>query len=403
MARKPRVIIIGAGIGGLTAALALGHRGIDVLVYERAGALNDIGAGIQLSPNAVKTYRALGIEAEIHAIGYESEHQIIRSWRSGRIISMQPRRDIMREHYGAPYYTLHRADLLQVLGRSVPEQNLHLGANCTGIEVSDRTAAARFGDGSEIEADLIVGADGIHSVVRASLFGSEAPRFTGCVCWRGLVPFDAVKSALITSDGTAWWGPHGHIVHYLVRRGELINFVAHYESEAWTEESWTRECDRSELMETYARWNEALLQLIKSSDRYYKWALYDRNPLDHWSKGRATLLGDAAHAMLPYLAQGACMAIEDGYVLAEMIAQSTDDPTGALAAYETLRLSRTRNAVLGSRFRAQENHLASPAQRVWRDLKIAIRDRFSTDTTAFRAAWLYNYDVATEPGLALHR
>src|SRR5579862_1008329 len=346
MAARPRIIIIGAGIGGLTAALALRRRGIDAQVYERAGGLNDIGAGIQLGPNAVKTFRALGLDAEIAAIGFESEYQIIRSWRSGRIISKQPRRDMMRSRFGAPYYTLHRADLLQALGRALPDASLHLGSTCVGIEADERKAVARFADGREVEADLIVGADGIHSVVRTSLFGPAAPRFTGCVCWRGLVPFAAVKSSLITSDGTAWWGPHGHIVHYLVRGGELINFVAHYETDAWTEESWTRECDQSELVETYAGWNNALLKLLKSSDRYYKWALYDRDPLDRWSKGRATLLGDAAHAMLPYLAQGACMAVEDGYVLAEAIAQSPDNFSDALATYEALRLPRTRRTVL---------------------------------------------------------
>jgi len=396
MQRKPRVVIIGGGIGGLTAALALSRRGIETSVYEQASALNDIGAGIQIAPNAVKTYRALGIEAALHAIGFETENQVIRSWRSGRIISKQPRKSVMRMRFGAPYYTVHRADLLDVLGRSLPAGCVHLGAHCIAIAADGRGPVARFADGSEIEADVIVGADGIHSVVRAGLFGAESPRFTGCICWRGLVPIDAVPQGLGISDGTAWWGPHGHIVHYPVRRGELMNFVAHHDSAAWTSESWTTECDKSELLEAYEAWNEALLQLINRSDRYYKWALYDRDPLDCWSKGRITLLGDAAHAMLPYLAQGACMAIEDGYVLAESIARSPEDLTAALALYETLRLSRTRRTVLGSRFRARENHLASPWKRLYRDAKIAIRDRFNSDSTSFRAAWLYDYDAAAE-------
>lgn len=396
MARKPRVLIIGGGIGGLTAAHALRERGIEVRVHEQATKLNDIGAGIQLSPNAIKAYRALGLEAEIGAIGFESEYQTIRSWRSGRIISRQPRKAVMRARYGAPYYTLHRADLLEVLGRTLPDTSLRLGIRCVGVEAGDRGAVARFDDGSEAEADVVVGADGIHSVTRSSLFGDEKPRFTGCICWRGLVPIEAVPKGISIADGTAWWGPHGHIVHYAVRRGELLNFVAHYESEAWTEESWTRECDRSELTETYAGWNDALLQLIACSERYYKWALYDRDPLERWNKGRATLLGDAAHAMLPYLAQGACMAIEDGYVLAAAIANAPEDVTAALAHYEAQRIARTRRTVLGSRFRAKENHLASPWKRLLRDVKIGFRDRFASDNTAFRAAWLYDYDVATE-------
>ena len=396
MTRTLRVAIIGGGIGGLTAAVALRRRGVEALVFEQASALGDIGAGIQLGPNAVKTYRALGMEEAIAAIGFESEYQTIRSWRSGRIISRQRRKDVLRERFGAPHYTLHRADLLEVLGRAVPPQNLHLGARCIGIELTERTAVARFSDGRAVEADLVVGADGIHSVVRTTLFGVEAPRFTGCVCWRGLVPIELVPKDIVTEDGTAWWGPHGHIVHYLVRRGELVNFVAHYDSDAWTEESWTRECDRAELLETYAKWNPALLRLIACGERYFRWALYDREPLDRWSRGRATLLGDSAHAMLPYLAQGACMAVEDGYVLAEALAHSPDNVEAALARYEALRIPRTRRTVLGSRFRAKENHLASPWRRLVRDARIAVHDRLHPGDTIFRASWLYEYDVATE-------
>ena len=180
---------------------------------------------------------------------------------------------------------------------------------------------ARFADGSEIEADIVVGADGIHSVVRNSLFGADAPRFTGCICWRGMAAADAVPSDINIADGALWMGPHGHVVHYPVRRGELLNIVAHFDSDAWTEESWTRECDVAEVMTTYAAWNAALTRLYPCSERWYKWALYDRDPLERWSRGRATLLGDSAHAMLPYLGQGAAMAIEDGYVLAAMIAR----------------------------------------------------------------------------------
>ncbi len=396
MARAPRIAVIGGGIGGLTAAIALRQRGMEVLVFEQAGSLGDIGAGIQLGPNAVKVFRALGMEGDIAAIGYESEYQVIRSWRSGRIISKQRRKDALRSRFGAPHYTLHRADLLQLLGRVLPQNSMTMNARCTGIHVTDRAAVAQFADGREVEADIVVGADGIHSVVRTSLFGPEAPRFTGCVCWRGLVPIEAVPDGIITADGTAWWGPHGHIVHYLVRGGELVNFVAHYDSNAWTEESWTRECDRSELLSTYARWNEALLRFIECSDRYFKWALYDRDPLDRWSKGRATLLGDSAHAMLPYLAQGACMAVEDGYILAKAIAQSPEDVVAALAHYESARIPRTRKTVLGSRQRAKENHLASPWGRLVRDIKIAVHDRMQPGDTIFRATWLYDYDVAAE-------
>jgi salicylate hydroxylase len=400
MARTPKVAIIGGGIGGLSAALALQQRGIEVEVYEQSSQLREIGAGVNLSPNALKAFRALGIEAAAQAIGFEPEYQVIRSWKSGRIIYRQARKGALTARFGAGHLTVHRADLLEVLSRPLPERIFRLGARCTAVVPGARSAAARFADGSEIEADIIVGADGIRSVVRESLFGPEAPRFTGCVCWRGLVPIDRVPRGLISGDSTMYMGPHGHVVHYLVRRGELVNIVAHYDSDAWTEESWTHECDRSELMQTYAGWHDSLLRLYECTDRYYKWALYDRDPPEQWSKGHATLLGDSAHAMLPYLGQGACMAIEDGYILAAAIDHMPNDVNAALALYERMRVPRTRRTVLGSRERAKLNHLASPWARLKRNAAFAVRRLFDSDATAFGADWLYDYDVAAEARFA---
>ena len=393
MARTPKVAIIGGGIGGLAAGLALHRRGIEVAVYEQAPVLSEIGAGLNLSPNALKAFRALGVEDDAIAIGFQADYQIIRSWRSGREITRQKRAGVAAQ-FGADYLTIHRADLQSIFAAAIPESCLHLGAVCTGVEIGARSAVARFADGREIEADVIVGADGIRSAVRASLFGGDQPHFTGCVCWRGLVPIEAVAGNPRAREMTAWWGPHGHVVHYRVRRGELVNFVAHHDSAAWTEESWTRECDRAELMQTYAQWNESLLRLFESSERYYTWALFDREPLDSWGQGGVTLLGDAAHSMLPYLAQGAAMAVEDGCILADRLACLPEDPVAALRDYERLRMPRTRRAQLGSRQRAKENHLASPLARLARDVRLALRNRFATDNTPHQAAWLYDYDVA---------
>jgi salicylate hydroxylase len=197
-------------------------------------------------------------------------------------------------------------------------------------------------------------------------------------------------------DGTMWMGPHGHVVHYPVHRGELLNIVAHFDSKAWTEESWTRECDVSEPTAVYAAWNAALTRLFPYSTRWYKWALYDREPLERWSRGRVTLLGDSAHAMLPYLGQGAAMAIEDGYALASLLARQPDDIPAALIAYERVRAPRTRAAVMGSRLRARENHLASPLAQLKRNVIFALREKFGRDNTAFQTGWLYDYDVGQE-------
>ena len=364
MPRTPRILVVGGGIGGLAAALALEQQHLEVIVCEQSPKLSEIGAGIGLAPNAIKALRALGLEDKINAITWESEFAIVRSWKSGREISRAYQGDY-RERFGAPSVTVHRADLLDVLAGALQSTDIRLGQRCVAVEARNGGAAARFADGSEIEADIVVGADGIHSKVRESLFGADAPRFTGCICFRGMAPAEAVPRDINTADVTLWMGPHGHVVHYLVRRGELLNIVAHIDSDAWTEESWTRECNVSEVINTYARWNSALTRVFPSSARWYKWALYDRDPPERWSKGRATLLGDSAHAMLPYLGQGAAMAIEDGCVLAGTIAREAADLDEALLSYERRRQPRARRG--GARFarpRPREpSHVAvGPAQ-----------------------------------------
>lgn len=394
MARTPKVAIIGGGIGGLAAAAAMHLRGIEVTVYERSAELQEIGAGLTLSPNALKALRLLGVEEEVLGIGFQHERQLVRSWRSGRTIVRNRGRGDPAQRFGGSFMTIHRADLLDALASAIPTDQVVLNKSCIGVDAKDNMAAAQFADGSEIEADVIVGADGIHSSVRTSLFGPDEPHFTGCVCWRGLVPAEAVAHIPTLDNLTAWWGPHGHVVHYRVRRGEMVNFVAHYDSDAWTEESWTHECGVEELLELYAKWHPSLLELFKSSETYYKWALYDRDPIEHWGRGRVTMLGDAVHPMLPYLGQGACMAIEDGCVLASVLAANQEDPSAALRTYEALRMPRTREVQLGSRQRARLNHLASPVGRLKRDLKLAWQDRFGKDQTMFRSAWIYEYDVA---------
>ena len=400
MARTPKAAIIGGGLGGLAACLALQRRGIEAVVYEQTAELNEIGAGLNLSPNALKAFRALGVEDEAIAIGCQPNDQVIRSWRSGRVIARQQRGGNIAERFGAIFISIHRADLLAILAHALPDGCIRLGAKCTEVAAVSDGAMARFADGAEIEANIIIGADGTHSAVRESLFGPIEPSFTGCICWQGLVPIEAVTNADYAQDMTAWWGPHGHIVHYPVRRGELVNFVAHLNSDGWTEESWTYECGRQELMETYSRWNKSLRQLIESSERYYKWALYDREPPDRWGEGRITLLGDSAHPMLPYLGQGACMAVEDGCILADSLARSPDRLTDALRDYERLRMPRTKRAQLGSRQRAKENHLASPFARLKRDLRMAYRSRFGKDKSPIQAEWLYDYDVLAKTGFS---
>lgn len=391
--QRAKIAIIGGGIGGLAAALALHRAGIDVEVYEQASRITEIGAGLNLSPNALLALRMLDVEDEAIAAGYRDDEQLTRHFASGAVMSRQPRDEMSAAQYGAGYLTIHRADMQAILLRHLPAERVYLAKSCVNVENVAGGAIARFADGTSVQANAIIGADGIHSKVREALFGPQPPRFTGCVCWRGLVAVDAIADIPQFRNMAAWWGPSGHVVHYLVRRGEMVNFVAHYDSENWTDESWTQECSRDELLEAFKGWNEDLLKLFALSERYYKWALYDRDPLPQWGKGAITLLGDAAHPMLPYLGQGAAMAMEDGCILARIIQQETN-VEAALRLYESLRQSRTAQVQLASRARAKEYHLKSPFERWWRNAKLALRRRFGADRTTLRAGWVYDYDVA---------
>jgi len=394
-----RVAIIGGGIGGLTAARALCRRGIEVAIYEAAPELREIGAGVALGPNAMKVVRSLGLEDEVRAIAGRWERAVTRNGKTGRVISTTSRQQ-QATLFGSAGATAHRADLLDVLARSVPGDIVALGARCTEVVSDGGVAVARFKDGNEVEADLIVGADGIHSVVRASLFGPDSPRFTGKICYRSVVPVDAVPGPPPESDNAQWLGPHGTIVLYPVRRDELINVVCHYDDEGYRHESWVTECERSEVLERYSGWHESVLRIFSAGEVWYKWALYDRDPIPQWTRGRVTVLGDAAHAMLPYLGQGACQAIEDGCVLAAALAAEPEDPVAALARYERSRRPRASQVVLASRERGVSNHLASPLAAWRRDLSIAMRRRLGRDPDGRGTAWIPEYDASAPEVLA---
>lgn len=394
-----RVAIIGGGIGGLTAARALCRRDVEVAIYESAPELREIGAGVALGPNAMKVLRSLELEDDVRAIAGRWEWAVTRHGKTGRAIS-RTSRDQQAALFGSAGATAHRADLLDVLAHSLPGDIVTLGARCVGAESHGGVAVAKFQDGSEVEADVVIGADGIHSAVRESLFGPDAPRFTGKICYRSVVPVDAVPGEPPPAENVQWLGPHGTIVLYPVRRDELINIVCHYDDENYRHESWVSRCERAEVLERYAGWHESLLRVFSAGEVWYKWALYDRDPIPEWTRGRVTVLGDSAHSMLPYLGQGACQAIEDGCVLAAALAAEPDDPVAGLGRYERTRRPRASQVVLASRERGVSNHLASPLAAFRRDLSIAVRRRLGRDPDGRGTGWIPEYDASSPNVLA---
>ena len=390
-----RIAIVGAGLGGLTAAIAMRKLGHEVLVFEQALQASEIGAGIVVGPNAGKVLRALELEAQLDRIAVEPDRHLLRDGLSGRVLFDQPMKGTFRDRFGAGYLQVHRADLVRILLEQIPESCLRFGARVTSVRNEQQQAVLTLADGSESAFDIIVGADGIKSAVRESLFGAESPRFTGNVCWRGTVSADALPAGLFSPDIHVWIGPGGHIVNYYLRGGKLVNFVAIHQATDWDAESWSFDADKGELGRTFEGWNKTLSTLFEHADRCSKWALFDRDPLPRWSVGAITLLGDAAHPMLPYLAQGAAMAMEDGFVLSRLLSEH-DSVEVAIKHYEEVRKPRTSRTQLGARARAKQNHVKSPLSRLVRDASLALKRVLQPNSTSYKVEWLYEHDVTAE-------
>ena len=393
-----KVIVIGGGIGGLTTALALHAFGIEAELFEKSTEIGDVGAGIQISPNAMKVFEELNVGEALVRRGFRPEGIEIRMGESGMRLIRSPLGDVAQRRYGSPYLHIHRADLIEVLAEAAAArlpQKVHLNASLTSYEQNREGITARFAGGEEISADVLIGADGIHSVVRENMLGSGAPQFTGNVAWRAVVPVERLGVHKPDPVVCAWMGRGKHAVTYLLRQGELANLIAVVERDDWTKEDWREQGSREDALNDFRTWHPIVTQLIKKSDVLYKWALFDRPPLKTWSKGCVAILGDAAHPMLPFMAQGAAMAIEDAWALAACLAKASDVQT-ALRQYQSLRYNRASKIQAGSRANAQTFHQRSTFGRLKNYGPIWLAGKLAPSIGLKRQDWIYRYDVTSQ-------
>lgn len=373
------IAIVGAGMGGLTAAATLRRAGVDVQVYEQASRFARVGAGIQLTPNAMQVIRGLGLEPRLCRAAFEPRSGLNREWDSGEVTNELPIAGHTQARYGVPYLCAHRAELHEALASIVPAEHVQLGKKLAGIEQSANAVTLAFADGSRATADAVIGADGIHSVVREALLGPEQPRFTGRVAYRAVFPASLLGEAQIAPSRTKWWGSDRHIVIYYTTAGrDEVYFVTSVpEPVDWmTPESWSAKGQLSDLRAAFVGFHPEVRAVLAACPDVHKWAILIRDPLPRWSVGRVTLLGDACHPMTPYMAQGAAQSMEDAVVLARCL-EGTSGVDGAglkvaLRRYEASRKPRTS--------RVQETSAANE----W------MRRETNPD-------WVYGYNAWTAP------
>jgi salicylate hydroxylase len=392
----PTILIVGGGMAGLTAALGLLRKGFDVRVAEQAPELREVGAGLQISPNGSRLLTALGLGDALRDVAVEPEGKEVRIWNTGESRSLFDLGTVSRTRYGHPYLMIHRADLHGLLAAAIEEARpgtIQLGLRLTaadGLEDGAREATAHFKDMESWRADVLIGADGVHSTLRKLMFDDDSPCYTGCMAWRGVARADTLPPSLRRRVGTNWVGPGRHVIHYPIRNSELINFVGIVERSDWTVESWSVHGTREECAADYSGWHEDVQRLIANlEDEPNKWGLMGRQPMDRWWRGRACLIGDACHPTLPFLAQGANMAIEDGFLLARCLDHYRDDVEEGFRRFQDLRHERTSRIVLGSAENAGRFHnpaLADPVEALR-----YVDEQWRPDRVEERYDWLFSY------------
>jgi salicylate hydroxylase len=385
-----RVVVVGAGIGGLSAALALRHAGFDAHVYEQSTVLREVGAGIAISPNAVKVLHWLGLAEALRAAGVASISLDSRDWQTGALLGRVPLGDAAVIRWGAPFYNVHRADLHDALRAALGDQHITLSSRCVAVERQASTVTVRFADGREATGDLVIGADGIHSAVRDDVAGPDRPQWSRQISWRGLVPASVGHRIDLEVRQHSFSGPRKQFVCYYVSAGRLVNWVGHTQSDDdWQEESWSARGSNEEAMRLFTGWHPQVRALIEGTERVFKWALFDRPPLTTWTRGRVALLGDAAHPMLPYLGQGAGQSIEDAFVLAHCLTRDRENPQRAIETYAARRQERAGAVQIAARDSGRLMQLADPAEVMARNARLSE----NPEAPISRFDWIWRYDV----------
>ncbi len=396
-----RVVIVGAGIGGLTAAALLHRRGHDVQLIEKASGFGEVGAGLQLSPNGALVLAELGLAERLAEIGTTPTRIAVRRWADDSLLLSGTLGHAAVERFGHPYYNVYRPDLIDILAEAASEVPVRFRTAVDDVRhAPDGSVLVQLGDGEELSADVVIGADGIHSVVRRSLFGPQKTRFSGWIAYRALVPRSAVPDQPV--EATNRVGPGSHVVSYFVGREQrYLNLVCIVPETEWDVESWNEPGDLAVLRAHFAEWSPELNAILDHvTEPIFRWALHDREPLEQWTVGSISLLGDACHPMVPFMAQGACQAIEDAAVLARCLdSADTGDRssiTRALSSYEATRKPRTSELQHRSFDNATTFHFADGPEQQQRDEFFhALTAGGVNGIDAF--AWIYGYDALTTP------
>ncbi|MGB0843500.1 MAG: FAD-dependent monooxygenase [Alphaproteobacteria bacterium] len=391
-----KILIVGAGLGGFGAAIALARHGFQVTLIEKAARLEDVGAGIQLSPNAMHVLAAYGLGQQVADVGFRPESGIIRDYASGRVVTNTPFAGVAERRYGQPYVHIHRADLVKILHDEALKVGVtvHLNTQLKSFSQEPDKCVISTVSGQELQGDALIGADGIGSSIQAGLFGHQKPRWTSQVAWRATVPVDRLPENCVKPSATVWRGPNKHLVTYLLKSGKLANIVAVEECDKQHAETWREEGDALQLQHAFDGWHADVEALLGAVTETHIWGLYDRAPFKSWGTGRVTLLGDACHPMLPFMAQGGAMALEDGYVLADCL-KRVSDVSAALKLYERMRKPRTSMVQKRSAENSGLFHMHRGLQMPVNAAKLFIGGTFPTLTLKTLDP-IYGIDVTTD-------